>query len=104
MIPEPPAAEKHCAGGESMSTKNKKNIMRINKLVIISMLVLATCLGNLYSQVWFGPNHNSTLRKGLLDYKKGKFDDALSKYNSIYNFKNIFPLYIRLGRRIMFKL
>jgi Ca-activated chloride channel family protein len=64
----------------------------MKKLFIILTLMIAG-LGITNAQNWFGANnYNSIMRKGLLDYKKGKFDEALLKYNQVYNFKKNDPI------------
>jgi len=63
------------------------------KRFIFILFVFFTAAGSgLYAQSLFGPNHNSTMRKGLLDYKKGKFDEALLKYNKVFNSKKNDPI------------
>jgi Ca-activated chloride channel family protein len=63
------------------------------KRITFILFVFFTATGTgLFSQGLFGPNHNATMRKGLLDYKKGKFDEALLKYNKVFNSKKNDPI------------
>lgn len=64
----------------------------IKKIFIFSFLFLLAGIGTSFAQGIFGKNYNSILRKGLLDYKKGKYEDALLKYNQVYNFKKNDPI------------
>jgi Ca-activated chloride channel family protein len=65
--------------------------MKKNLFILLCLTAMAM-LGELNAQGLFGPNHNSTLRQGLLDYKKGKYEDALLKYNQVFKLKQNDPL------------
>ena len=75
-----------------------KKLLRIaglaapKKVIFILLLLLATLGSSLHAQSLFGPNYNSTLRKGNLDYKNGKYDNALLKYNQVFKNKLNDPL------------
>ena len=64
----------------------------IKQLVYICSFVALLFAGSLHAQSWFGPNYNQILRHGNLSYKKGKFDDALLKYNKVLKYKQNDPL------------
>lgn len=64
----------------------------IKRITFILFVFFTVAGSGLSAQGIFGPNHNSMMRKGLLDYKKGKFDDALLKYNKVFNSKKTDPL------------
>ncbi len=64
----------------------------MKKVFVFSFLLMMAGIVNLSAQGIFGTNYNSILRKGLLDYKKGNYDEALLKYNQVYNFKKNDPV------------
>ena len=64
----------------------------IKKLFLILVVLLAFLNGSIQAQSIFGINYNAIMRKGNLDYKKGKFDDALLKYNKVFKDKQNDPL------------
>lgn len=64
----------------------------MTRFIFLLSLVLFTGITADYGQSIFGPNYNAVLRNGNLDYKNGKYDDALLKYNTVLNKKQNDPL------------
>jgi len=64
----------------------------IKKTVVTFFIAVMVFFGGISAQGLFGPNFNAILRQGNLSYKKGKFDDALLKYNDVYKSKMNDPL------------
>lgn len=63
----------------------------IKKIMFILLIISTVVTSSMYGQGLFGPDHNGTMRKGNLDYKKGKYDDALLKYNKVFKYKKNDP-------------
>lgn len=64
----------------------------IKNFVAILFLSIISLGGIINAQGLFGPNHNVTMRYGNLDYKKGKYEDALLKYNNVFKYKQNDPV------------
>jgi Ca-activated chloride channel family protein len=64
----------------------------IKKMLCILVISIASIGSSLHAQSLFGPNHNNTMRHGNLDYKKGKYEDALIKYNKVFKYKKNDPV------------
>jgi tetratricopeptide (TPR) repeat protein len=62
------------------------------KKIAFILFVFLSATAVIQAQGIFGTNYNGILRKGNLDYKKGKYDDALLKYNNVFKYKQNDPL------------
>src|SRR5690349_1477575 len=63
-----------------------------NRIFILLIIMTGFGAASVSPQSFFDKHPNSWLRKGLLDYKKGKFEDAYQKYNKVYKSRQNDPL------------
>jgi Ca-activated chloride channel family protein len=64
----------------------------MKKLFFLLSVLMIGITSYTYAQGLFGPNHNATMRNGNLDYKKGKYEDAIIKYNKVFKSKQNDPV------------